>query len=152
MNEMVWGCFYSMVPGIYITLVKLHICFGNFTTVGKKWNACFIDIHTYLVVTIIINLVSHMIYVLCVNFIDKWPNLQFKVDSERFFEKLFVAILFTLSFCEKSVERKSPKKYFSYFVLMSGLGLNDADCFLEVIQNIYKCTLSPGFKIVYKTY
>ena len=25
------------------------------------------------------------------------------------------------SFCQKSAERKSPKKYFSYFVLMSGL-------------------------------
>ena len=42
----------------------------------------------------------------------------------RFFEKLFMAILFySQSFCQKSTERKSPKKYFLYFVLMSGLGL-----------------------------
>ena len=32
-----------------------------------------------------------------------------------------MAILFySQSFCQKSAERKSPKKYFSYFVLMSG--------------------------------
>ena len=44
--------------------------------------------------------------------------------KDKFFEKLFMAILFTReSFCQKSAERKSPKKYLSYFVLMSGLGL-----------------------------
>ena len=30
-----------------------------------------------------IDLVSHTIYVVCVNFIHKWRDLQFKVDSER---------------------------------------------------------------------
>ena len=30
-----------------------------------------------------IDLVSHTIYVVCVNFIHKWWDLQFKVDSER---------------------------------------------------------------------
>ena len=48
----------------------------------------------------IIDLVSHTTYVVCVNFIHKWRNLQFKVYFERhdfFFEKLFMAILFTLS-------------------------------------------------------
>ena len=34
------------------------------------------------------------------------------------FEKLVMAI-----FCQKSAERKSPKKYFLDFVLMSDLGL-----------------------------
>ena len=45
----------------------------------------------------IIDLVSHTTYVVCVNFIHKWRNLQFKVDSERqiFFEKLFMAVLIT---------------------------------------------------------
>ena len=74
----------------------------------------------------IIDLVSHTTYIVCVNFIHKWLDLQFKVDSERqiFFEKLFMAILFTSQiFFQKSAERKSPKKYLSYFVLMSGLGL-----------------------------
>ena len=36
------------------------------------------------------DLVSHTIYVVCVNFIHNWWDLQFKVDSERqLFEKLF---------------------------------------------------------------
>ena len=44
--------------------------------------------------------------------------------NDRFFKKLFVSILFTLkSFCHKFADRKSLKKYFSYFVLMFGLGL-----------------------------
>ena len=30
-----------------------------------------------------IDLVSHTTYVVCVNFIHKWRQLQFKVDSER---------------------------------------------------------------------
>ena len=63
-------------------------------------------------------LVSHTTYVVWVNFIHKWstPNDRF------FFEKHFMAILCSCqSFCQKSVERKSPKKYFSYLVLMSGL-------------------------------
>ena len=34
---------------------------------------------------------------MCVNFIQKWRELWFKVDSERkIFEKLFMAILFTV--------------------------------------------------------
>ena len=57
--------------------------------------------------------------------IHKWRDLQFKVDSERqIFEKLFMAILInSQSFSQKSVEAKSAKKYFLYFVSMSGLGL-----------------------------
>ena len=49
----------------------------------------------------IIDIVSHTTYVVCVNFVHKCRDLQFKVDYERFFfffffEKLFIAILFTL--------------------------------------------------------
>ena len=74
----------------------------------------------------IIDLASHTTYVVCVNFIHNWWDLQFKVDSERqIFEKLFTAISFnSQSFCQISAERKSPKRYFSYFILMSDLGLN----------------------------
>ena len=32
-------------------------------------------------------------------------------------------LIYSQSFCQKSAERKSPKKYFLYIVLMSGLGL-----------------------------
>ena len=46
-------------------------------------------------------------------------------SNDRFFEKLFHGgFIYFQSFCQKSAEWKSPKKYFfSYFVLMSGLGL-----------------------------
>ena len=50
-------------------------------------------------------------------------NLK-SAPNDRFFEKLFMAIfIYFESFCQKSAERKSAKKYFLYFVLMSGLGL-----------------------------
>ena len=47
-----------------------------------------IGIHTYIIghynpSVSIINLVSHTTYVMCVNFIHKWRDLQFKVNSER---------------------------------------------------------------------
>ena len=72
----------------------------------------------------IIDLVSHTTYVVCVNFIHNWRDLQFKVDSERqiFWETFHGNFIYFQSFCQKSAERKSPYKYFSYFVLMSGLG------------------------------
>ena len=42
-------------------------------------------------------LVSHVTYVVCINSIHDWRDLQFKVDYERqIFEKLFMAILVTL--------------------------------------------------------
>ena len=72
----------------------------------------------------IIDLDSHITYVVCVNFIHKWQDLQFKVDFERqvFIETFYMAIfIYSQSFCQKSSERISQKKYFSYFVLMSGL-------------------------------
>ena len=73
----------------------------------------------------IIDLVSHTTYIVCVNFIHKWRNLQFKVDSERqiFGETFHRIFIYSKSFWKKSAERKSPKKYFLHFVLMSGLGL-----------------------------
>ena len=71
----------------------------------------------------IINLVSHTTYVVFVNFIHKWRDLQFKVDSERqIFPETFHGN-FIYSQFYSSAERKSPKKYFLYFVLMSGLGI-----------------------------
>ena len=51
------------------------------------------------------------------------PSLK-STPGDRFFEKLFRAIfIYSQSLCQKSAERKLPKKYFSYFILMSGLGL-----------------------------
>ena len=56
------------------------------------------------------SLASHSTHIRCVNFINKRWVLQFYVAAERqIFEKLF-----HVSFCQKSAEKKSPKKYF-YF-------------------------------------
>ena len=48
----------------------------------------FILLHTYIIghfnpSVSIIDLVFHTTYVVCVNFIHKWRDLQFKVDSDR---------------------------------------------------------------------
>ena len=48
---------------------------------------------------------------MCVNFIHKWRGLQFKVDSERqIFEKLFMAILFTLRDFAKNLLRGNRRR------------------------------------------
>ena len=74
----------------------------------------------------IIDLVSHTTYVVYVNFLyisGGTYSLKSTLNG-RCFEKLFHGrFIYSQSFCQKSAERKSPKKYFSYFVLMSGLGL-----------------------------
>ena len=63
-------------------------------------------------------LASYTTHVACVNFIREWRDLQFNVDSERqIFEKLFLGrFIYSQSFCQKSDEKKSSKKYFSYFI------------------------------------
>ena len=78
----------------------------------------------YITSVRIIDLVSHTTYVVFVNFIHKWRHLQFKVDSARqIFWKTFHGN-FIYRFFARNLLRKLPKKYFSYFVLMSGLGLD----------------------------
>ena len=63
-------------------------------------------------------LASHTTHVVYVSLIREWRDLQCNVDSERqIFEKLFHGrFIYSQSFCKKSAERKSPKKYFSYFI------------------------------------
>ena len=76
------------------------------------------NIYTYIIAHYnpsvkIIDLVSHCTHLMCVNFIHKWRDLQFKVVSERqiFVRNFFMAILFTLRVLyQKSAESKSPKK------------------------------------------
>ena len=74
------------------TLFTLHFICKN-----TKCTAFFCYIHTYIIghynsSVRIIDLVFHTTYVLCVNFIHKWRDLQFKINSERqFFGKLFMA-------------------------------------------------------------
>ena len=73
-----------------------------------------IGLHTYTIghynPVRIIDLVSHTTYVVGVNFIHKWQDLQFKVDSERqiFWETFHGNFIYSLSFWQKSAERKSP--------------------------------------------
>ena len=66
----------------------------------------------------IIDLVSHTTYVVYVNFIHMWRELQSKVDSEQlifFWENFSWPIsIYCQSFCQKSAEMKSPKKYFFF--------------------------------------
>ena len=66
------------------------------------------------------SLASHTTHVVYVNFIRDWRDLQFNDDSERqIFEKLFHGwFIYSQSFCQKTAERKSPKKYFSYFIIL----------------------------------
>ena len=54
-----------------------------------------------------------------------WHHSRCNVVCERqiFWESLHGTFIYSQSFCQKSAERKSPMKYFSYLVLMSGLGL-----------------------------
>ena len=68
-------------------------------------------------------LVSHTTDVVCVNFIHMWRDLQFKVDSKRqILRKLFHGrLIYTQSLCQKSAERKSPRKYFCFFFIFENL-------------------------------
>ena len=58
-------------------------------------------------------LASHTTHVVCVNFIREFRDLQCNVDSERYiFGKLFPGrFIYSPSFCQKSAEKKSSKKY-----------------------------------------
>ena len=63
------------------------------------------NIHTYIIghyntSVRIIDLVSHITYVVSVNFIHKWRDLQFKVDSERqiFWETFHGNFIYSQSF------------------------------------------------------
>ena len=71
------------------------------------------------------HLVSQTTYVVCFNFIHKWWDPQFKLDSERqIFEKLFMAILFTLTVFAKNLFRESRRKnifIFAFWCLTLGL-------------------------------
>ena len=115
---------------------------------------CYIGTHTYVIghykpSVRIFDLVSHTIYVVCVNFIHKWWDLQFKFDSERqIFWETFHANFFTLSFCQKSAERKSRKKYFSYFVLITGPGTRILD-FRLISQTLLTRPRRHGTQVCY---
>ena len=63
----------------------------------------------------IIEIVSHITCVVCVNFIHKGRHLQFKVVAGQniFFVKFFMAtFIYSQSLCQKYAEKKSPKNTF----------------------------------------
>ena len=112
----------------------MYVCFEFNVKIpnGGIWNSIcrgleMIGLFHYNPSVRIIDLVSHNTYVVCVNFIHKWRDLQFKVDFENtdFLRKLFMAILFTLRVFARNLLKGNRRRniYFLYFVLMSGLGL-----------------------------
>ena len=98
--------------------LQKQACIG--ITVTMK--VCPLTIHTFIIghynpsVRIKAQLLTPLMQ--CVNFIRKRRELQFNVDSERqISEKVFHGrFISSQNFCQKSAERKSTKKYFSYFI------------------------------------
>ena len=67
---------------------------------------------------------SHHLRCVCVNFIYKWRDLK-STPNYRFFEKYFIAGLFTPRVFNRNLLRGNRRRnifYFSYFVLISDLG------------------------------
>ena len=75
----------------------------NLFTLSEIYKHTYIIGH-YIPSVMIIDLASHTTYVLCVNFMHKWQDLQFKVDSERlvFWEAFpWQFLLYSQSYCQK---------------------------------------------------
>ena len=125
-------------------LVKVHdfatllspiskLLFSNICNVFckvQRFSFDFLPLHTYLflaITTLQSGLLTWFLtpLMLCtlILYISGGTYSLKSTPNDRFFEKLFLAIfIYSQIFCQKSTERKSPKEYFSYFVLMSGLG------------------------------
>ena len=108
-------------------------CIGSFfwqwhpecwTTNARLLLVCRLNIHTSIIGQDY-GIASHTT-VVCVNFIHERRDLQLNVVSERqiVLRNFSMAwFIYSQSFCQKSVERKSSKKYlFLYFVLKPGIG------------------------------
>ena len=108
-----------MLPSLYIC--GHYIVVRPLSTVFLFFTYITYIIGHYNISVRITDLVSQTTYVVGLHFIRKWRDLQFKVNSER---QHFMAIfIYSQSFRQKSADRKSPQKYFLYFVFMSGLVL-----------------------------
>ena len=95
---------------------------GYHYTCPKLIHTSIYVINHYNLSVSIIDLVSHTTYVVCVNFVHRWRELQFKVGSEPqiFWESFNCNFIYSQRFCQKSDDRKSPKKYFLYFDVWPG--------------------------------
>ena len=76
-----------------------------------------LDPHTYIIdhynpSVRISDLVSYTTYVVCVNFIQEWRDLQFKVDSKRqiFWETFLRQFLFTLRVFARNLLKGNHRK------------------------------------------
>ena len=97
--------------------LKLPIEFTSPT--WNYYNLCWC-IHTYIHTYIIghynpsvrvIDLVPHTTYALYFNFIHKWRNLQFKVDSEgQILRNFSWQFLFTLRVFARNLLRRNPRR------------------------------------------
>ena len=98
------------------------------------------------------NLVLRITYVVCFNFIHKWRDLQFKVDSERLiFEKLFLAILFTFRIFARNLLRGSRQRNiltFSFWCL-TWVIYDDLNS-LVLDSTVISCFFSLSFKMDWK--
>ena len=91
--------------------LKTNVRSVNFWLTGAK---ALFYIHTYIIghyntSVRIIDLISHTTYVVCVNFIYKWRDLK-STPNDRFFEKLFMAFLFTLRVFARNLLRGNRRR------------------------------------------
>ena len=67
----------------------------------------------------IMDLVCHITYIACVNFLHKWQNIPFQVVSKwQIFEELFIATLYSLRIFAKICWEEVAEEinfFFSYF-------------------------------------
>ena len=70
----------------------------------KSWTSMTYIIGHYNPSVRIIDPVSHTTYVVCVNFMHK------STPNDRYFEKLFMAVLITLRFCARNLLRRNRRK------------------------------------------
>ena len=81
------------------------------------------------------NIASHTTYVLWVNFIHEWGNLQFKVD--RFLRSFFMAIWFTLRVFARTLLRVSRRRnIFVFSVWCLSWDLNSSRTFNKPIHHL----------------
>ena len=108
-------------------------------------------VHHYNPSVRIIDLVSHTSYIVCVNFIiynliGGTYSLK-STPNDRFFEKLFIANLFTLTiFAKYLLSSNHRRNIFCILILMSGLGhepwlyVLEANILLNRLQRLHNTT------------
>ena len=89
----------------------------------------------------IIDLVSHFIYVVCVNSIHAWRYSLKSTVNDRFFEKLFMAIFWFFSRNLPGKNRLS-NLFCILFWWLALLRQNENKCQMLTLQNVIKDSLS----------